>query len=179
MIARAFCTLDCFHLAFSDLCVFCSRKAGLKKPHQLRRNVTSKLNIVLPGFGQIRLPSVPSTYLVKTLPIKTKIGIRLYRNRSDVLLMVDDTDPSHKAANYGIKVHRVYVEALRFKLAPNTISYLENAISSQVARFFLPWTEMRYLSSFPFQLHMVLKNQTPVIFQEMFCPWSSINLGCE
>ncbi len=80
----------------------------------------------------------------KVLPLGTKVGIRLQRNRSEFMLIVDNTNAAHGQNVYAVKVSRIYVEALRLKLAADTISYLEAAISHQAARYFLTRTEIRY-----------------------------------
>jgi len=58
--------------------------------------------------------------------------------------MVDPKENGvHLKKNYSIRINRISVEALRLKLAADTISYLESAIAKRVARIFLPRIEMR------------------------------------
>lgn len=70
----------------------------------------------------------------------TKIGIRLHKNREELLLLVDPKHQEHMNKGYKIILHSLQLEALRLKLAPETILVLENQLANSAARYYIPRT---------------------------------------
>jgi hypothetical protein len=81
----------------------------------------------------------------QAMPPNTKIKIRLHRNTDEFILMVDQSLSPADVIRKGYKlvIENVYLDALRLKLSPSTVSYLENALATKHARYYLDRTEIR------------------------------------
>jgi len=70
--------------------------------------------------------------------VGTKVGIRLHRNRNELVLMVDPTNPVHLKKGYQVVLKTLQLEVLRVRLTPETISILETSLAKTAAKYFFP-----------------------------------------
>ena len=78
----------------------------------------------------------------------TKINIRLHRNPDELVLIADSSAIGGTAdvtrRNYYVRIERVFMEALRFKVSPDTLSYVDSQLANRAARYYLTRMEMRH-----------------------------------